>query len=604
MTVEVATHLDDLNTALPLGTNARSEGDDHIRLLKSVLQTDFPAISGAITASQDEINVLDGVTAGTVTASKALVVDSNSRLNTFDIAASGNYSVAGTAILADSAGTLTLSNVDALDATTESTIEAAIDSLTNLVATGALDSGSITAGFGAIDNGTSNVTTGGILKIDVDGTAENAAGSLTMGAGNDAGIFFDGTNLVIISNGAGASGIVLDAEDDTVEIKGSGTLQATFDTGGLNLASGDGYSIAGTSVLNATTLGTNVVASSLTSVGTLTALQVDNVNINGNTIISSDTAGDINITPDTTGDLVLDGVKWPQADGAANQILTTSGAGQASWATPTTTTALTTQGDMLYQDATGLQRLATGTAGQVLQSGGAGANLSWAAAGISASSTDTLTNKTIDANGTGNSITNIDIADLANGTDGELITWDAAGAPAVVAVGTSGQVLTSNGTGAAPTMQDASGGVTDCKFMAYVTSNQSNVTGDGTSYDITGAIWTEVFDTGSDFSNGTFTAPETGKYYLNFTVCTYGHSTLNMGHEMKMVTSNGTYVIESQGTSVKHSNTGQWSRSWSKVVDMDASDTAKINLVSQQTNKFIAVIGGKEDTNFSGALLA
>lgn len=63
---------------------------------------------------------------------------------------------------------------------------------------------------------------------------------------------------------------------------------------------------------------------------------------------------------------------------------------------------------------------------------------------ITSSSTDTLTNKTIDANGTGNSISNIDVADLANGTDGELITWDAAGAPATVAVGTSGHVLTSN----------------------------------------------------------------------------------------------------------------------------------------------------------------
>ncbi len=73
-------------------------------------------------------------------------------------------------------------------------------------------------------------------------------------------------------------------------------------------------------------------------------------------------------------------------------------------------------------------------------------------------STDTLTNKTIDANGTGNSITNIDVADLADGTDGELITWDAAGAPTTVAAGTADQVLTSNGVGTAPTFQDAGGG--------------------------------------------------------------------------------------------------------------------------------------------------
>tara|TARA_R100001440_G_scaffold67991_1_gene89394 strand:- start:1796 stop:2632 length:837 start_codon:yes stop_codon:yes gene_type:complete len=40
-------------------------------------------------------------------------------------------------------------------------------------------------------------------------------------------------------------------------------------------------------------------------------------------------------------------------------------------------TTITTQGDLLYRDGSGLQRLAAGTAGQVLQTGGSGANPSW-----------------------------------------------------------------------------------------------------------------------------------------------------------------------------------------------------------------------------------
>jgi len=40
-------------------------------------------------------------------------------------------------------------------------------------------------------------------------------------------------------------------------------------------------------------------------------------------------------------------------------------------------TVITTQGDLLYRDGAGLQRLGAGTAGQVLQTGGAGANPSW-----------------------------------------------------------------------------------------------------------------------------------------------------------------------------------------------------------------------------------
>jgi hypothetical protein len=41
------------------------------------------------------------------------------------------------------------------------------------------------------------------------------------------------------------------------------------------------------------------------------------------------------------------------------------------------TTTLTTQGDLVYRDGSGLQRLGAGTTGQVLQTGGSGANPSW-----------------------------------------------------------------------------------------------------------------------------------------------------------------------------------------------------------------------------------
>ncbi|QLF88166.1 hypothetical protein Eyrgjafa_gp_20 [Pelagibacter phage Eyrgjafa EXVC018P] len=48
------------------------------------------------------------------------------------------------------------------------------------------------------------------------------------------------------------------------------------------------------------------------------------------------------------------------------------------------TSTLTTQGDIVYRDGSGLQRLGAGTSGQLLQSGGSGANVSWtdAPAGI------------------------------------------------------------------------------------------------------------------------------------------------------------------------------------------------------------------------------
>jgi len=70
--------------------------------------------------------------------------------------------------------------------------------------------------------------------------------------------------------------------------------------------------------------------------------------------------------------------------------------------------------------------------------------------GITASSTDTLTNKTFNANGTGNSLSNVDVADLANGTDGQLITWGADAVATTVGAGTSGHYLKSQGAGSVP----------------------------------------------------------------------------------------------------------------------------------------------------------
>ena len=55
-----------------------------------------------------------------------------------------------------------------------------------------------------------------------------------------------------------------------------------------------------------------------------------NLDVNGNSIVSTSN-GDINITPDGSGKIVLDGLNWPTADGSADQVLKTDGAGQLSF---------------------------------------------------------------------------------------------------------------------------------------------------------------------------------------------------------------------------------------------------------------------------------
>jgi hypothetical protein len=55
-----------------------------------------------------------------------------------------------------------------------------------------------------------------------------------------------------------------------------------------------------------------------------------NLDVNGNSIVSV-SAGNIAITPDTTGKIILDGLSWPTADGSADQVLKTDGAGNLSF---------------------------------------------------------------------------------------------------------------------------------------------------------------------------------------------------------------------------------------------------------------------------------
>jgi hypothetical protein len=58
MALESATYVNQLNSAFPASTDLLAQGDDHIRLIKSVLQATFPNITGAVTATQGDLNDL------------------------------------------------------------------------------------------------------------------------------------------------------------------------------------------------------------------------------------------------------------------------------------------------------------------------------------------------------------------------------------------------------------------------------------------------------------------------------------------------------------------------------------------------------------------
>lgn len=62
MALESATYISDLVSTNPTSSDNLSQGDDHLRLLKSTIKATFPNVSGAVTPTHTELNYVDGVT--------------------------------------------------------------------------------------------------------------------------------------------------------------------------------------------------------------------------------------------------------------------------------------------------------------------------------------------------------------------------------------------------------------------------------------------------------------------------------------------------------------------------------------------------------------
>ena len=185
------------------------------------------------------------------------------------------------------------------------------------------DSGNLTfdgttltvTGAAAVDNlslnGNTVTTSSGNLTIDSAGgtttIADNTiiSGNLTVNGTqtvvNSTTVSVDDKNLELgtgaaddaAANGGGIT-IVSGEGNKTFQFEATGDNLGSSEN--LNIASGKAYKINNTSVLNATTLGSAVVNSSLTSVGTLTDLDVTgDVDINDTTQSTSNTTGALKV---------------------------------------------------------------------------------------------------------------------------------------------------------------------------------------------------------------------------------------------------------------------------------------------------------------------
>ena len=129
-------------------------------------------------------------------------------------------------------------------------------------------------------------------------------------------------------------------------------------------------------------------------------------------------------------------------------------------------------------------------------------------------------------------------------------------------------------------------------FSAYITSTVGNQTGDGTAYDLTGAIWTETNDLGACFSNGVFTTPTEGYYLITGTMFFLG---LTSGHTNAVLTVYDATEGEEKSYVVLQVNpyavsvTGQVQVSFSQILYLAASRLVNMRLQVSGGDKVVDI---------------
>lgn len=277
-------------------------------------------------------------TEGILTASSALVVDANSKIDNFKV---DNLDFDGNTIsttntngniILDPDGTGVVEVVGDLNVT--GTINATI--------TGSSDSASKwTTARDLSLTGDATATLSG-----VDGTA-NVSATLTLATvNNNTGTFGSSTSIPVVT--VNGKGLVTAVTTETI----STSLTVAADTGtpdvvalGVDTLSFVGGTGIDTAVSNNTitisteniTLGTSTLTngSTTSSLAGLEQLDVDNVRVDGNTISTTDTNGDLVLAPNGTGKVsIANAYTLPRTDGSAGQLLVTDGSGSVTFQSP------------------------------------------------------------------------------------------------------------------------------------------------------------------------------------------------------------------------------------------------------------------------------
>ena len=346
----------------------------------------YDTVGGAVTGTAGQISVTNSDAGNTSTvalvntAVTAGSYGSATAIPVFTVDAQGRLTAASTASITTSLGISSDSGTDTIALATDTLtfaggegIDTSINSSTNVVTIAAEDASTSNKGVASFETTDFNVTSGAVeLKDTVVKTVTTDSGALTPATHSFSILGGEGIDVT-----HAGSTITVAGEDASTSNKGV----ASFDTNNFTVTSG--AVTAKNITLGSSTL---TLGSTTTAIAGITELTVDNLNFNGNTITSTDTNGDIVLSPNGTGKVdvsgsIITGLSEPvnATDAATKNYVDTVAEGlhihEAAHCATTDTLATLSGGTVTYNNGTA----------------GVGATLTLSA-GLSAIDGHTLTN--------------------------------------------------------------------------------------------------------------------------------------------------------------------------------------------------------------------